>query len=94
MCNIKTIINYLKKGYTKYLTMGYWIIALLLFLWLTFFMYQNLYITNNNITILSILKNKVAQKMVDMDMWHKINENIKWKQQLITAETLSRNPFK
>ena len=94
MRKAKIIINILKNKYTKYLSSSYWIIGIILFLWLIFFIYQSLYITANNIRVLTVLKNQVAQKTINMNMWYKINENIKHKQELTVNNILQNNPFK
>ncbi len=94
MYKFKMIINNFKNKYIKYLSSGYWIISIILFLWLASFIYQSLYITINNIRILAALKNQVAQKMINMDMWYKINNEIEYKQKPITNNILQNNPFK
>jgi len=94
MQDIKATIKKIKNNYFKYLTRGYWVTSIILFSWLAFFIYQNLYVTASDIKVLYMLKSQVAQEMVDMEAWNKINKEIKWKQQLLVDTTLLNNPFK
>lgn len=70
-----------------------WLASGLIIILLIIFLYNNFFQTISDIKVLLILKGQVAEKVVDMDMWKKINKEIEWKKQLLADDGLKRNPF-
>jgi membrane protein involved in colicin uptake len=56
-------------------------ISLVLIILVAVFLYSNFYQSLENIKILTALKSQVATKVVNMDAWQKINEQLEIKKQ-------------
>ncbi len=84
----------LDKLIKKYLNKISWLVILLFMGWLILFIYNNVYLTVNNIRVLKEVKKRVAETKINIEDWEALKKNIKWKKQPLADGELSVNPFK
>ncbi len=82
-----------KRLFKNYRHKLYWLIILVFAGWLLFFIYNNLYLTMNNIKVLKEVKRKVAETIVNIKTWESLEKNIEWKKQPLADGDLGFNPF-
>ena len=83
-----------KKLFKIYHYKIYWLIIFIFIGWLIFFVYNNFYLTLNNIRILKEVKKKVAENKVNIKAWKSLEKNMEWKKQPLADGDLQINPFK
>jgi len=81
------------KYFFKYIEKVSWAITVIIILGGLVFLYNNCYQALNNISFLTILRNQVAVKVIDMEKWEKINNDLEWKKQPLIEGEQIRNPF-
>ena len=70
-----------------------WLVSLLIILISLIFLYDNFYRAVSDARVLSALKSQVASQAVDMELWEKINKDMKWKKHKLLDEDIKKNPF-
>ena len=70
-----------------------WLVSLLIILISLIFLYDNFYRSVSDARVLSALKSQVASQAVDMELWEKINKDMKWKKHKLLDEDIKKNPF-
>lgn len=70
-----------------------WGISVFILILLLIWLYNCFYVSLNNLSFLTRLKSQVAIKIVDMDTWDSVNENISWKEAEIDNIKSVYNPF-
>lgn len=70
-----------------------WGISAFIVIMLLFWLYSCFYVSLNNLSFVTRLKSQVAVKIVDLEMWNKVNDDIEWKKGVIDNIENINNPF-
>lgn len=88
----ENIKKYIKKISSNTQTIS-WVVIAVAMIATIFFMYFDCYKTIRRSTIVTVLKKQVAVNVVNIELWEKINKDIKWKKNNILGDVFNNNPF-
>ena len=93
MKNIQPGLKKLIAALSQYGNRISWLASLLIIIIALIFLYNNFYQAAGDARVLSSLKTQAATRVVDMDLWQKINRDMEWKKQPLQNGALKNNPF-